>query len=103
MRALVRRGLTNFTGRADANAAWRSLVTTQDVVGLKVFSAPGPQVGTRPSVVIGVIEGLLAAGVAADHIVIWDRQLSELRAAGFGEVAARVRRPPGRQPRRGLG
>jgi hypothetical protein len=87
VRALVQRGITNFTGRADAAAAWRSLVGPQDVVGIKVFSTPGPQVGTRPSVVAGVIEGLLAAGIPAKGIIIWDRQLSDLRAAGFGDVA----------------
>lgn len=87
VRALVQRGLTNFTRLADRTAAWRSLVGTQDVVGIKVFSTPGPQVGTRPSVVVGVVAGLLAAGIPADHIIIWDRQLSDLRAAGFVELA----------------
>ena len=86
VRVLVDRGLTNFTGRADLAAAWRSLVSTQDVIGLKVFSTPGPQVGTRPAVVAGIVEGLLAARVPASQIIIWDRQLSDLRAAGFGEL-----------------
>lgn len=87
VRALVQRGITNFTKRADTTAAWRSLVGTQDVVGIKVFSTPGPQIGTRLSVVAGVVEGLLAANVPAQRIIIWDRQLSDLRAAGFVELA----------------
>ena len=87
VRALVQRGITNFTKRADLAAAWRSLVNTQDVVGIKVFSTPGPQIGTRLSVVAGVVEGLLAAGIPAQRIIIWDRQLSDLRAAGFVELA----------------
>ena len=87
VRALVDRGITNFTGRADLAAAWRSLLGTQDVVGIKVFSTPGPQVGTRPAVVAGLVEGLLAARLPASNIVIWDRQLADLRAAGFGELA----------------
>ena len=87
VRALVDRGITNFTGRAGLAAAWRSLVGTQDVVGIKVFSTPGPQVGTRPAVVAGLVEGLLAARLPASNIVIWDRQLADLRAAGFGELA----------------
>ncbi len=85
--SLVRRGITNFTGKADPGAAWRSIVSTQDTVGIKVFSTPGPQVGTRPAVVAGIIEGLLAANIPTNHIIIWDRQLSDLRQAGFGEVA----------------
>lgn len=87
VRALVQRGITNFTKRADTAAAWRSLVGTQDVIGIKVFSTPGAQVGTRPSVVAGVVEGLLAAKIPAHQIIIWDRQLSDLRAAGFVELA----------------
>ena len=69
--------------------AWRALVSTQDVVGIKVFSAPGPNSGTRPSVVAAAIEGLLSAGLPARHIVIWDSQLTELRLAGFSELAAK--------------
>ena len=38
---MVDRGITNFTGKATVAAAWRSLVSTQDVVGIKVFSAAG--------------------------------------------------------------
>jgi hypothetical protein len=87
VRALVRHGITNFTGQTDVAAAWRSLVNTQEIVGIKVFSAPGPQVGTRPSVVAGIVQGLLAAKIPAPHIVIWDRQLSDLRQAGFGDLA----------------
>lgn len=89
VRALVRRGITNFTGHAEVAAAWRSLISTQDIVGIKVFSSPGPQVGTRLAVVAGVVEGLLSAKLPPPHIVIWDRQLADLRQAGFLELARR--------------
>src|SRR5262245_48753604 len=42
MRTMIERGLTNLTQKPTIAAAWRSLVTTQDVVGVKVYSAPGP-------------------------------------------------------------
>ena len=47
---MVNRGLTTFTGKATIAGAWRSLVTTQDVVGIKVCSEPGEISGTRPAV-----------------------------------------------------
>jgi hypothetical protein len=84
---LVQLGITNFIGQIDPAAAWRRLVGTQDVVGIKVYSLPGPAVGTRPAVVAAVVEGLLAAKIPKSNIVIWDRQLSDLRRAGFGQVA----------------
>lgn len=87
--ALVRAGIIKFSGRTNEVEAWRSIVSTQDIVGIKVFSAPGPLVGTRPAVVAGVIEGLLAAGVPTNHIIVWDRQFMDLRRAGFGDLAER--------------
>jgi hypothetical protein len=87
--ALVQRGITSFTGQTNVAAAWLKVVTTNDVVGIKVFSRPGSQVGTRVAVVEGVIEGLLAAHIPATNIVVWDFRLAELRRAGFEELSAR--------------
>ena len=81
--------MTNFTGKADTSAAWRTVAASNDVVGLKVISRPGSQVGTRVAVVEGVIEGLLAARVPATNIIVWDYRLSDLRRAGFDELASR--------------
>ncbi|HEY2950935.1 MAG TPA: DUF362 domain-containing protein, partial [Verrucomicrobiae bacterium] len=86
---LVNRGLTNLTRQATVAAAWRSLVSTQDVIGLKVFSAPGANSGTRPAVVAAVVEGLLQAGVPAQRIIIWDKHWADLRQAGFVDLARR--------------
>ena len=89
VRAMVDRGITNLTGKATVAAAWRSLVTTQDVVGIKVFSSPGPNSGTRPAVAAAVIEGLLAAGLPPKHIIVWDKEVADLRFAGFFDLAER--------------
>lgn len=86
---LVRAGLTRFTGLDTTRAAWLSLVSTQDTVGLKVHSAPGAASGTRGVVVAALIETLLEAGVPASQIVIWDKRLIDLRLAGFYELAAK--------------
>jgi hypothetical protein len=87
---MVDRGITNFTGKATVTEAWRSLVSTQDVVGIKVFSTAGMLSGTRPAVVEAVIRGLLEAGLPPDHIIIWDKHESDLRAAGFFKLAAQL-------------
>ena len=86
---MVVRGLTNLTGKSDATMAWRSLVSTQDVVGIKVFSAPGPNSGTRVAVVAAVVEGLLAAGLPSKQIIVWDRQSHDLTVAGFSDLSSR--------------
>jgi hypothetical protein len=86
---MVNRAITILTGHASPSASWRSLLSTKDTVGLKVFSSPGPTSGTRPAVVAAVIKGLLAAGLPPKQIVVWDKHLSDLRLAGYFELAER--------------
>jgi hypothetical protein len=87
VQAMLNRALTNLTESATVAAAWRSLVSTQDIVGIKVFSEPGPNSGTRPAVVAAVIRGLLEAGVPTNHILIWDKRRIDLRLAGYSDLA----------------
>src|SRR5450432_2328664 len=87
---MVDRGLTNFTGKATIIDAWRSVVSTQDVIGIKVFAQAGMLSGTRPAVVAAAIHGLLAAGMPPTNIIIWDKQEDDLRAAGFFKLAAQL-------------
>ncbi len=86
---MIERGLTNLTGKGTLKEAWLSLISTQDTVGLKVFSTPGSTSGTRPAVVEAVVKSLLAAGLPPKQIVVWDKHLSDLRQAGFFELAER--------------
>lgn len=88
--AMVERGILRLTGEITIANAWRSLVSTQDVVGLKVYSRPGPNSGTRPAVVTAVAKGLIAAGVIRSNIVIWDREEADLREAGFFQLASEL-------------
>jgi hypothetical protein len=90
VRRMVDRGLCAFTGVADTATAWRKLVTTNDVVGFKVVSAPGALSGTRPAVVRALIESLLAAGQPAGQIVIWDKREVDLHPAGWFRLAAEL-------------
>jgi hypothetical protein len=91
VRAMVNQALTNLIGSSSPAQAWRALVSTQDIVGIKVFSSPGPNSGTRAAVVAAIVEGLLQAGLPSDHIIIWDRQITDLRLAGFSDLARRYK------------
>ena len=86
---MVTQGITNLTLTATTTNAWLSLVSTNDLVGIKVYSVPGPNSGTRPAVVGAIVEELLEAGLAPTNIVIWDKQSTDLRLAGFYDLAAR--------------
>ena len=90
VQAMVNCGLTNLTGKTNIAAAWQSLVATQDVVGIKVFSEPGMLSGTRPAVVAAVVHGLLDTGLPPKNIIIWDKHAADLRDAGFFKLAERL-------------
>lgn len=87
VQAMVRTGITALTGKSTPQKAWLSLISTQDVVGLKVYSKPGPNSGTRPAVVSAVAQALMAAGLPPQQIIIWDREAADLREAGFFQLA----------------
>ncbi len=89
VRAMVDCAITNLTHQGNCAAAWLSLVSTRDIVGIKVLSHPGPNSGTRPAVTAAVVEGLLAAGLPPKHVVVWDGQGSDLRLAGYYDLARR--------------
>jgi len=87
IRAMVAHGITTLTGKSSASEAWLSLISTQDTVGIKVFSEPGPNSGTRPAVVRAVIQELLAAGLTPKQIIVWDKHQTDLRLAGYFDLA----------------
>jgi len=64
-------------------AAWQSLIKPSDVVGIKVSANGAPLFSTHPAVVNAIVEGLEAAGVPPQNIVVWDREADLLKAAGF--------------------
>ena len=89
IQSMVDKAITNLTGKATLRDAWLSLVATNDTVGIKVFSTPGPHSGTRPAVVAAVVQDLLAAGLPPRQIIIWDKRKLDLRDAGFYELEQR--------------
>jgi len=88
--AAFNRGLLALTCTASPTDAWRRLVLTNDIVGIKVFSQPGQLSGTRPAVVAAIARGLLAAGLPPANLVIWDKHADDLRAAGFFKLGQQL-------------
>jgi hypothetical protein len=86
---MIARAMMQLTGKSNAPAAWREVVSTQDIIGLKVYCGPGANSGTRPAVVAAVVEALLEAGIAPARVMVWDKHRGDLRRAGFFELAER--------------
>lgn len=85
--AVVRRMVDNLvcaaTGKPNPAAAWASLVKASDRVGIKVAASGGAVSGTHPAVVKAIATGLISAGVQPSNIIVWDRNLDDLLAAGY--------------------
>lgn len=89
VQAMVDQGVTKLTRESNLRAAWRSIVSPKEIVGIKVFTEPGPVSGTRRAVVAAVVQDLLDAGLPATNIIVWDRRLSDLLAADYSELTNR--------------
>jgi len=83
VKTAVERGMAELTGESDMAKAWSQFVAPKDVVGIKVNPIGGKTISTKPEVVDVIIAGLVAAGVPKSNIVIWDRRLHQMPAAGF--------------------
>jgi hypothetical protein len=85
--AVVRRMVDNLvcaaTGKSNPTAAWASLVKASDRVGIKVAASGGAVSGTHPAVVKAIAAGLISAGIQPSNIIVWDRNLDDLLAAGY--------------------
>jgi hypothetical protein len=87
---MIHAGVLKLTGITNVSQAWRSWIGIDDVVGVKVYSEPGSISGTRPAVVAAVVRDLREAGLPGSQIIIWDRQMAHLEAAGFKELAQQL-------------
>lgn len=82
-RAMVNSLVLAATGQTDLAKAWRTLVTPADQVGIKIATAGGRPFSSHHGIVSAIVAGLESAGVPPNHIVIWDRNSADLRAAGY--------------------
>ncbi len=88
---MVNRLVTSATGQPDVARAWRSLVSPQDKVGIKISAEGRDTFSTHREVVDAIADGLAAAGVPRGNIIVWDRDLNHMKSAGFtGRLGYRV-------------
>ncbi len=89
VRRMVDSLIMRLTEKPTVPEAWASLVGKKDVVGIKVAAAGGPVSGTNPQVVDAIVAGLAEAGLPASRIIVWDRNLQDLIAAGYRRDGSR--------------
>lgn len=82
----VERGMRELTGADDAISAWRRFFETGDVVGIKMNPVGNPLANSSSELMLEVIEGLKAAGVRTNDIVVFERYRDEFIAAKMHEA-----------------
>lgn len=83
VRQMVNAGILAFTGEKDLKQAWRKIIPD---VGKKVAIKINCQIQgvfTKAKVVQPLVEGLIASGVPADNIIIYDMTFNAFDLAGF--------------------
>ena len=83
VRAMVDRLVLAATGQPTLAKAWASLVSPEDKVGIKISAAGGELFTTHVDVVNAIVDGLVAAGQTRSRIIVWDRSLGGIKAAGY--------------------
>src|ERR1700752_4591457 len=70
VRRMVDSLVCRVTGKYSVAEAWRSLVSPQDKVGIKVAASGRSVSGTNPEVVDAIVNGLTEAGVPVKNIIV---------------------------------
>jgi len=81
--AMLDESLQRLTGVPDAPSAWQTLFGPRDVVGIKVNCLSGRKMCTRWETVEAIVGGLRRAGVREGRIIVWDKDDTDLKRAGY--------------------
>jgi uncharacterized protein (DUF362 family) len=80
---MVEKAVTTLARERDIGKAWRLFVRKDDRVGIKINALAGRFAGTMKEVVAPIVEGVRAAGVPDENIMIFDQYGGYMRAARF--------------------
>ena len=83
VRAMMSEGMRALTGDKDERDCWARFVTQKDVVGVKVNCSGAPNIMSAPEVVARVVEDLIAVGVPAGQIYIYERFMNQMRTVRY--------------------
>ncbi len=76
-------GMRELTGEKTQAAAWSSLFSPSDVVGIKINCLGAPRVSSSVESVNAAVAGLKSAGVKENAIIVWDRRDAEFQKTGL--------------------
>ncbi len=83
VREMMARGMRELTGASSSREAWRRFVGPDDVVGIKLNCSGAPGISSTPEVVAEIVRNVIDAGVAAEHIYLYERFRNQVDSMHF--------------------
>jgi uncharacterized protein (DUF362 family) len=83
VRTMLAEGMRALTGDQDDRESWARFITAKDVVGVKVNCSGAPNIMSAPEVVAAIVDKLIAVGVPASNIYIYERFMNQMRTVGY--------------------
>jgi len=80
---MIAQGMRTLTGAKDAREAWSSFFQPSDVVGIKVNCSGAPGIMSSPEVVSEIVRNLIAVGVPAKQIWIYERFPDQMATVSY--------------------
>ena len=83
-RNMIDRAILKLTSASDLATAWKRLgVTPDDIVGIKITTMGGPLLSSHRAIVQAICDGLQASGLSPSHIIVWDKDQSDMVRAQY--------------------
>jgi uncharacterized protein (DUF362 family) len=83
VREMMDRGMRALTGEATTLDAWRRFFEPSDVVGIKVNAGGVPHVVSNPAIVAETCRQLMAVGIPASSLVVFERFQNQIDGIGY--------------------
>ncbi|HZC36620.1 MAG TPA: DUF362 domain-containing protein, partial [Chthoniobacterales bacterium] len=83
VKQMLSAGMRSLTGQSRDEECWARLFEPQDVVGLKVNCSGAPHIMSSPELIAGIVENLMAIGVPARNIWIYERFGGQVESAHY--------------------
>jgi hypothetical protein len=85
VRKMMTTGICTLTGDSRKEDAWARFVSAKDVVGIKVNCSGAPRIHSATEIVAEIAENLIAVGVPATNIWVYERFDNQLRSVDYGK------------------
>jgi hypothetical protein len=83
---MLSRGMLSLTGAKNERDAWASFFDATDVVGIKVNCSGAPKIFSAREVVSRIVDNLVALGIPARNIYIYERFEDQLTSVHYERV-----------------